>query len=163
VPGAGFLLNNEMGDFNARAGVTDSTGLIGTPANLARPGKRMLSSMTPTIISKDGRLVGVVGSPGGRTIINTVLEVILNQIDFNMGIADAVKAPRFHHQWLPDVLSVEETGLPPSTVSALEAMGYRVRMRGAQATAHSIRIDPRTGDRQGAADPRDDDAGAAGY
>jgi gamma-glutamyltranspeptidase/glutathione hydrolase len=163
VPGAGFLLNNEMGDFNARSGVTDSTGLIGTPANLARPGKRMLSSMTPTIISKDGRLVGVVGSPGGRTIINTVLEVILNQIDFNMGIADAVKAPRFHHQWLPDVLSVEDNGLPQSTVSALEAMGYRVRMRGEQGTAHSIRIDPRTGDRQGAADPRDADAGAAGH
>jgi gamma-glutamyltranspeptidase/glutathione hydrolase len=163
VPGAGFLMNNEMGDFNGVPGVTDSTGLIGTPANLARPGKRMLSSMTPTIISRDGRLVGVVGSPGGRTIINTVLEVILNQIDFKMGIDDAVKAPRFHHQWLPDVLSVEENGLPLSTVSALQAMGYRVRMRGEQGTAHSIRIDPRTGVRQGAADPRDDDAGAAGY
>jgi gamma-glutamyltranspeptidase/glutathione hydrolase len=163
VQGAGFLLNNEMGDFNARPGLTDSTGLIGTPANLARPGKRMLSSMTPTIISRNGQLVAVVGSPGGRTIINTVLQVILNQIDFNMGIEDAVKAPRFHHQWLPDVLSVEENGLPLSTVSALEAMGYRVRMRGEQGTAHSIRIDPRTGARQGAADPRDDDAGAAGY
>ena len=163
VPGAGFLLNNEMGDFNARSGVTDTTGLIGTPANLARPGKRMLSSMTPTIISKDGQLVGVVGSPGGRTIINTVLQVILNQIDFNMGIDDAVKASRFHHQWLPDVLSVEENGLPLSTVTALEAMGYRVRMRGEQGTAHSIRIDPQTGARHGAADPRDTDAGAAGY
>jgi gamma-glutamyltranspeptidase/glutathione hydrolase len=163
VPGAGFLLNNEMGDFNARPGLTDTTGAIGTPANLALPGKRMLSSMTPTIIARDGRLVAVVGSPGGRTIINTVLQVILNQIDFNMGIEDAVKAPRFHHQWLPDVLSVEENGLPLSTVSALEAMGYRVSMRGGQGTAHSIRIDPRTGARQGAADPRDDDAGAAGY
>ena len=163
VPGTGFLLNNEMGDFNARSGITDTTGLIGTEANLARPGKRMLSSMTPTIISKDGRLVAVMGSPGGRTIINTVLQVILNQIDFDMGIADAVKAPRFHHQWLPDVLAVEENGLPASTVSALEAMGYRVRMRGVQGTAHSIRIDPRTGARQGAADPRDADAGAAGY
>jgi len=163
VPGAGFLLNNEMGDFNAVAGVTDTTGLIGTPANLASPGKRMLSSMTPTIIARDGRLVGVVGSPGGRTIINTVLQVILNQIDFNMGIEQAVAAPRFHHQWLPDVLFVEDNGLPLSTVSALEAMGYRVRMRGEQGTAHSIRIDSRTGDRQGAADPRDSDAGAAGY
>jgi len=163
VPGAGFLLNNEMGDFNARPGLTDSTGLIGTPANLARPGKRMLSSMTPTIISKDGRLVAVVGSPGGRTIINTVLEVILNEIDFNMGIADAVKAPRFHHQWEPDVLDVEDNGFPQSTVAALEAMGYHVNMRGRQGTAHSIRIDPQTGDRQGAADPRDTDAGAAGH
>ena len=163
VPGAGFLLNNEMGDFNAMSGVTDTTGLIGTPANLAGPGKRMLSSMTPTIISRDGRLVGVVGSPGGRTIINTVLQVILNQIDFNMGIEQAVTEPRFHHQWLPDVLSVEQNGLPLSTLSALEAMGYRVRMGGEQGTAHSIRIDPRTGDLQGAADPRDHDAGAAGY
>ena len=82
VPGAGFLLNNEMGDFNGKPGVTDSTGLIGTDANLARPSKRMLSSMTPTIIAKDGKLVAVVGSPGGRTIINTVLQVVLNQVDF---------------------------------------------------------------------------------
>jgi gamma-glutamyltranspeptidase/glutathione hydrolase len=163
VPGAGFLLNNEMGDFNAVSGVTDTTGLIGTPANLAGPGKRMLSSMTPTIIARDGRLIAVVGSPGGRTIINTVLQVILNQIDFNMGIEQAVTEPRFHHQWLPDVLFVEQNGLPLSTLSALEAMGYRVRMGGEQGTAHSIRIDPRTGDRQGAADPRDNDAGAAGY
>jgi gamma-glutamyltranspeptidase / glutathione hydrolase len=163
VTGAGFLLNNEMGDFNARAGVTDTTGLIGTPANLARPGKRMLSSMTPTIIAKDGKLVGVVGSPGGRTIINTVLQVILNQIDFNMGIDDAVKAPRFHHQWLPDVLSIEDNGIPASAVSALEAMGYHVDMGGEQGTAHSIWIDRLTGARHGAADPRDTDAGAAGY
>jgi gamma-glutamyltranspeptidase / glutathione hydrolase len=163
VPGAGFLLNNEMGDFNAVSGVTDTTGLIGTPANLARPGKRMLSSMTPTIIARDGRLVAVVGSPGGRTIINTVLQVILNQIDFNMRIQEAVTASRFHHQWLPDVLFVEQNGLPLSTIRALEAMGYRLRMGGEQGTAHSIRIDQLTGARQGAADPRDDDAGAAGY
>ena len=107
--------------------------------------------------------MAVVGSPGGRTIVKTVLDVILNQIDFNMGIADAVRAPRFHHQWEPDVLDVEDNGFPQSTVAALEAMGYRVSMRGRQGTAHSIRIDPRTGDRQGAADPRDTDAGAAGH
>ena len=163
VPGAGFLLNNEMGDFNGSPGLTDTTGLIGTPPNIARPGKRMLSSMTPTIVARDGKLVAVVGSPGGRTIINTVLQVILNQIDFDMPIQDAVAASRFHHQWLPDVLSVEQNGLPPETVSALEAMGYHVRMRGTQGTAHSIRIDPVTGARQAAADPRDTDAGAAGY
>ena len=163
VPGAGFFLNNEMGDFNAQPGLTDSTGLIGTPPNLARPGKRMLSSMTPTIIAKDGKLVGVVGSPGGRTIINTVLQVILNQVDFDMGIERAVAAPRFHHQWLPDVLSVEANGLSSSVVSALESMGYRVRMRGEQGTAHSIWVDPRSGQWQGAADPRDSDAGAAGF
>ncbi|HJP60531.1 MAG TPA: gamma-glutamyltransferase [Gemmatimonadaceae bacterium] len=163
VPGAGFLLNNEMGDFNALPGRTDSTGLIGTPPNVARPGKRMLSSMTPSIVAKDGKLVGVVGSPGGRTIINTVLQVILNQVDFDMGIERAVAAPRFHHQWLPDVLSVEGNGLPASVVSALESMGYHVRMRGEQGTAHSIWFDPRSRQWQGAADPRDSDAGAAGF
>ena len=163
VPGAGFLLNNEMGDFNGKPGLTDSTGLIGTEANLARPGKRMLSSMTPSIVAKDGKLFAVVGSPGGRTIINTVLQVILNQTDFNMPLADAVAAPRFHHQWLPDVIEVERNGLSPETVSALQAMGYRVHFGGEQGTAHSIRIDPRTGARIGVADPRDTDAGAAGY
>ena len=163
VPGAGFLLNNEMGDFNGKPGVTDSTGLIGTLPNVAKPGKRMLSSMTPTIIAKDGKLVAVVGSPGGRTIINTVLQVVLNQIDFKMPIQEAVNAPRFHHQWLPDVLSTEKDALAPATVSALEAMGYRIRAAGSQGTAHSIMIDPKTGKRYGAADPRDADAGAAGY
>jgi gamma-glutamyltranspeptidase/glutathione hydrolase len=163
VPGAGFLLNDEMGDFNGKPGVTDSTGLIGTDANLARPGKRMLSSMTPTIVTRDGKLFAVVGSPGGRTIINTVLEVILNQTDFDMGIRDAVDAKRFHHQWLPDRLLVERDGLAPATVSALEAMGHRIQWIGAQGTAHSIRVDPATGMRQGAADTRDPDAGAAGY
>ncbi|MEP6618297.1 MAG: gamma-glutamyltransferase [bacterium] len=162
VAGAGFLLNDEMGDFNGKPGLTDSTGLIGTDANLARPGKRMLSSMTPTIIAKDGKLVAVVGSPGGRTIINTVLQVVLNITDFNMPVQEAVNAPRFHHQWLPDVVSVERDGLPPATVTALEGMGYRVRFAGQQGTAHSIMIDPKTGARIGAPDPRDTDAGAAG-
>jgi gamma-glutamyltranspeptidase/glutathione hydrolase len=163
VPGAGFLLNNEMGDFNGKPGVTDSTGLIGTDPNLARPGKRMLSSMTPTILAKDGKLVAVVGSPGGRTIINTVLQVVLNLVDSQMGIQEAVNAPRFHHQWLPDWLLGEKDAFPPSTVAALEAMGYRVRLGGEQGTAHSIFVDPRTGARIGAPDPRDTDAGAAGY
>jgi gamma-glutamyltranspeptidase/glutathione hydrolase len=163
VPGAGFLLNNEMGDFNGKPGLTDSTGLIGTDANLAKPGKRMLSSMTPTIVARNGQLFAVVGSPGGRTIINTVLEVILNQVDFGMGIEQAVGATRFHHQWLPDRLYAEDNAFTPETVAALEKMGYKVGMRGAQGTAHSIRIDPRTGARQGAPDRRDADAGAAGY
>ncbi len=163
VAGAGFLLNNEMGDFNGKPGLTDTTGLVGTDANLARPGKRMLSSMTPTIIAKDGKLVAVVGSPGGRTIINTVLQVVLNQVDFNMSIQDAVNAPRFHHQWLPDRISMERDALPPATIAALEAMGHRTRASGTQGTAHSIRVDPRTGRRIGAPDRRDPDAGAAGY
>ena len=163
VPGAGFLLNNEMGDFNGKPGVTDSTGLIGTDPNAALPGKRMLSSMTPTIVTHQGRLFAVVGSPGGRTIINTVLQVILNQVDFKMGIRDAVDAKRFHHQWLPDRLFAEKDGLPPATVAALDSIGHPITWIGVQGTAHSIRIDPRTGARQGAADTRDTDARAAGY
>ncbi|MEP6832845.1 MAG: gamma-glutamyltransferase [Gemmatimonas sp.] len=161
VPGAGFLLNNEMGDFNGKPGVTDSTGLIGTDANLARPGKRMLSSMTPTIIAKDGKLVAVVGSPGGRTIINTVLQVVLNIIDFKMPIQEAVNAPRFHHQWLPDVITFERNGITEPNVKLLEAMGYHLRAGGNQGTAHSIMIDTTTGARMGAPDARDADAGAA--
>ena len=102
VPGAGFLLNNEMGDFNAAPGLTDERGLIGTKPNLARPGKRMLSSMAPTIIAKDGQLFMVTGTPGGRTIINTVLTTILNVIDYGMNAQEAVDAGRMHHQWLPD-------------------------------------------------------------
>ncbi len=160
VAGAGFLLNNEMGDFNGKPGLTDSTGLIGTAANVARPGKRMLSSMTPTIVAKDGKLVAVIGSPGGRTIINTVLQVVLNIIDFDMPITDAVAAPRLHHQWLPDLLRAEADGLTPGAVATLEAMGHRVRMGGRQGTAHSIGVDAR-GVRTGAPDARDRDAGAA--
>ena len=102
VDGAGFLLNNEMGDFNPIPGRTDSRGMIGTPPNLVEPGKRMLSSMTPTIVAKDGKPVLLIGSPGGRTIINTVLQVILNVVDHGMDVAQAVEAGRIHHQWLPD-------------------------------------------------------------
>ncbi len=163
VPGAGFLLNNEMGDFNAGPGLTDETGLIGTEPNLARPGQRMLSSMTPTILAKDGKLFAVVGSPGGRTIINTVLGVVLQLVDFGMDVQAAVDAPRLHHQWLPDRLAIEQDGVTPATVQALEAMGYTVRVSGRQGAAHCIMIDPRTGERVGAADPRDRDAGAVGY
>jgi gamma-glutamyltranspeptidase / glutathione hydrolase len=102
VPGGGFLLNNEMGDFNAGPGLTNEDGLIGTDPNLAQPGKRMLSSMSPTIIAKDGKLFMVTGTPGGRTIINTVLQTILNVIDFGMNAQQAVDYGRIHHQWLPE-------------------------------------------------------------
>ncbi len=118
VPGAGFLLNNEMGDFNGQPGLTDERGMIGTPANLARPGKRMLSSMAPTIIAKDGQLFMVTGTPGGRTIINTVLTTILNVIDYGMNAQEAVDAGRMHHQWLPDRLSVERFGFSADTIAA---------------------------------------------
>jgi gamma-glutamyltranspeptidase/glutathione hydrolase len=163
VSGAGFLLNNEMGDFNARPGLTTETGLIGTEPNLARPEQRMLSSMTPTILARDGKLVAVIGSPGGRTIINTVLGMVLNIVDFGMGIQQAVDAPRMHHQWLPDRVSVEADGATEQTLEKLRAMGHEVRMGGRQGSVHAIMIDPTTGARVGAPDRRDSDAGAAGY
>src|SRR5205085_1584496 len=104
VTGAGFLLNNQMTDFNPNPGHTTAKGQIGTKPNLIEPGKRMLSSMTPVIVMKDGKPVLVTGSPGGRTIINTVLCVVVNVIDFDMPVQDAVSAPRMHHQWLPDAV-----------------------------------------------------------
>jgi gamma-glutamyltranspeptidase/glutathione hydrolase len=163
VPGAGFLLNNEMGDFNAAPGLTNENGLIGTAPNLARPGQRMLSSMTPTILARDGQLVAVIGSPGGRTIINTVLCVVLGIVDFGFDAQAAVNAPRLHHQWLPDRLTIEQDGVSEEVAKALDAMGHTVRVSGRQGAVHAIMIDPRTGDRVGAPDPRDRDAGAAGH
>ena len=107
-----------MGDFNAGPGLTDEQGLIGTPPNLAQAGKRMLSSMSPTIVAKDGKLFMVTGSPGGRTIINTVLMTILNVVDFGMNAQEAVDAGRIHHQWLPDRLSVERFGFSADTIAS---------------------------------------------
>jgi gamma-glutamyltranspeptidase / glutathione hydrolase len=127
VPGAGFLLNNEMGDFNAGPGLTTAEGLIGTEPNLAAPGKRMLSSMTPTIVSKDGKLFMAVGTLGGRYIINTVLQVFVNVVDFGMNIQEAIDAPRVHHQWLPDEINYETRGLSPDTVALLRARGHALK------------------------------------
>jgi gamma-glutamyltranspeptidase/glutathione hydrolase len=163
VPGGGFLLNNEMGDFNGRRGLTTTNGLIGSDANLARPEQRMLSSMTPTILVRDGDLVAVTGSPGGRTIINSVLHVVLNIVDFGMGIQQAVDTHRFHHQWLPDEIRIETGGIAAAVVQQLQNMGHHVLVRGSQGTTHSIMIDPRTGARLGAPDRRDSGAAAAGH
>jgi gamma-glutamyltranspeptidase/glutathione hydrolase len=163
VPGAGFLLNNEMGDFNGAPGITDDRGLIGTTPNLARPAQHMLSSMSPTILSKDGDLVAVLGSPGGRTIINTVLQVLINLIDFGMDIEQAVAAPRVHHQWLPDRIRMEADGFDAKVVTELERRGHTVQVRGRQGMVNAIGIDPDTGERVGAADPRNPDAGARGH
>lgn len=160
VPGAGFLLNNEMGDFNAGPGITTEGGLIGTEPNLARPQQRMLSSMSPSILARDGELVAVIGSPGGRTIINTTLQLILNLVDFGMGIEEAVAAPRIHHQWLPDRIRIEEDGASPEAVARLEEMGHTVQMRGRQGSANSVGIDAATGEVVGAPDPRSPDSGA---
>jgi len=162
VPGAGFLLNNEMGDFNVRPGLTNESGLIGTEPNLARPGQRMLSSMTPTILARDGELVAVIGSPGGRTIINTVLSLVLHLVDFEMGIQEAVDAPRLHHQWLPDELRIEEGGASDAALATLREMGHEVELRSRQGLAHSIGIDPVTGQRVGAPDRRSPSGTAAG-
>ncbi|MGD2295324.1 MAG: gamma-glutamyltransferase [Candidatus Aminicenantes bacterium] len=152
--GTGILLNNEMADFNMKPDYTDDTGFIGTEANLIRPYKRMLSSMSPTIIVKDGKVFMITGSPGGRTIINTVLNVILNVIDFKMGIQDAVDAARMDHEWMPDVLRIEEHALSSRLLKSLEALGHNVRKIRRQGDAHSILVDPKTGAYIGAADKR---------
>jgi len=162
VPGAGFLLNNEMGDFNAGPGLTTAGGLIGTDPNLAAPRKRMLSSMTPTIVAKDGKLFMVTGSPGGRTIINTVLHTILNVIDYGMGAQEAVDAPRFHHQWLPDRVSYERWGISPDTAKLLQGMGHTMQPIGAQGVAEVIVVNEKENLLEGAFDRRAPDGGAVG-
>jgi gamma-glutamyltranspeptidase/glutathione hydrolase len=163
VEGAGFLLNNEMGDFNPIPGRTTRSGLIGTPPNLVAPGKHMLSSMTPAIVAKDGKPLLVIGSPGGRTIINTVMQVILNVIDHGMDIGQAIEAGRIHHQWLPDRTSFEAFAISPDSRRLYEMMGHKVYSRGTQGSAMGIYIDPETGLRFGAADSRAFDGKAVGY
>ncbi len=162
VPGTGILLNNEMDDFNKTPGFTDSEGLIGTEPNLIRPHKRMLSSMTPAIILKDDKVFLITGSPGGRTIINTVLNVIINVLDFKMDIQKAVDAPRMDHEWMPDVLNIERQAIPDDVIHALHDMGHTFRKSSRhweQGDAHSILIDPRNGLYYGAADRRSGGAG----
>ncbi len=161
VRGAGFLLNNEMGDFNKLPGLTNLTGDIGTAPNLIAPGKRMLSSMSPTIVTRDGAVVLITGSPGGRTIINTVFDVVLNVTLFGMSGREAVDAPRLHHQWLPDAATFEAAAVDSSTLLALRAMGHSVRAQGRQGDAHSIVVDPRTGIAYGINDRRSADSKAS--
>ena len=161
VRGAGFLLNNEMGDFNKRPGDTNVQGDIGTGANLIAPGKRMLSSMSPTIVTRNGSLFMVTGSPGGRTIINTVMEVVLNATGFGMNAREAVDAPRLHHQWLPDVATFERDALADSTLSRLRGMGHTVEQRGRQGDAHTIIFDAKTRTAYGANDRRSSDSKAS--
>jgi gamma-glutamyltranspeptidase/glutathione hydrolase len=153
VRGAGYLLNNEMTDFNPKPGVTTRKGLIGTPANVVAPGKRMLSSQSPTIVAKGGKVLLVTGSPGSRTIINTVLNVVVNVIDFGMDVQSAVDAPRLHQAWFPDEVRFEGTSEYPKLVEQLRAMGHDIHPT-RQGDAHSIYVDPKTGAYQGAADPR---------
>jgi gamma-glutamyltranspeptidase/glutathione hydrolase len=142
VKGAGFILNNEMGDFNRKPGDTNARGDIGTAANLIDPGKRMLSSMTPTMVARNGKLVLITGSPGGRTIINTVFTIVLGVTEYGLTGREAVDLARMHHQWLPDSASIEQAGGPEEAVLAsLKAMGHTIRSGSRQGDAESIWID----------------------
>jgi gamma-glutamyltranspeptidase/glutathione hydrolase len=160
VRGAGFLLNNEMGDFNKKPGETNLTGDIGTPANLIAPGKAMLSSMTPTLVARDGRLVLLTGSPGGRTIINTVFAIVLGVVEYGLNGRQAVDLARLHHQWLPDRVTFEEGAVPEEVVSQLRAMGHEVRVQSRQGDAHSIWLGP-DGTPYGVPDTRSPDSKAS--
>jgi gamma-glutamyltranspeptidase / glutathione hydrolase len=151
--GLGFLLNDEMDDFAGKQGVPNAYGLIQGPANAIGPGKRPLSSMTPTIVLKDGKLFLVLGSPGGPTIITTVANVVTGVVDFGLDIQEAVNAARFHHQWLPDGILAEER-LSPDTLAILRAKGHKIKMERYWGDGECIAIDPKTGERLGASDGR---------
>jgi gamma-glutamyltranspeptidase/glutathione hydrolase len=164
--GTGVLLNNELDDFTAKPGAANAYGLVGYDANLPGPGKRPLSSMTPTVVLKDGQLFLVTGSPGGSRIITAVLQVIVNAIDFRMPIDKAVGAPRLHQQWQPDEVDVEP-GFDPPLLAALQARGHRIVPTPPRTSANSIEVMPKSEFAPrfyvGAADPRTRGATAAGY
>lgn len=160
--GTGVLMNNEMDDFSAKPGVPNAFGLVGGDANAVQAGKRPLSSMTPTIVLKDGQTWLVTGSPGGARIITTVLQVIMNMVDHGMNVAEASTAPRVHHQWLPDELRVEE-GISPDTLRLLAAKGHVIAEKPVMGSTQSIMRDPASGALLGASDPRRPDAATLGY
>jgi gamma-glutamyltranspeptidase / glutathione hydrolase len=167
--GLGFLMNDEMDDFSSKPGVPNADGLIQGAANAIGPGKRPLSSMTPTIVLHDSKVVMVLGSPGSSKIITTVANVLMGVVDFGMNIQEAVNAPRFHNQWLPDVLNVEKW-FSPDTLNALRQMGYNVQIGlhgtesyGYWSDAECIAVDEKTGDRLGATDGRNSNGKAIGY
>ncbi|TXF88396.1 gamma-glutamyltransferase [Neolewinella aurantiaca] len=162
VDGAGFFLNNEMDDFSAKPGVPNMFGLVGKEANAIQPGKRMLSSMTPTIVEKDGELFMVLGAPGGSTIITAVLQTLLNVVEFEMPLAEAVDAPRFHHQWLPDVILHEKTALGNGVKEELADMGYEFREVKYMAVIKALQR-MQDGSISAAADKRNPDDDVAGY
>lgn len=159
----GFIFNNEMGDFNPQPGITKSNGQIGTTPNLVAPEKRMLSSMTPTIIGKNGKPYLVIGSPGGRTIINTVFQTVLNVLEFNMPVDKAIEALKIHHQWLPDQIVYEKLLLSPDTRKALEAKGHTMKERFNMGALMGITYDAEKGIFVGASDSGQPDSGAVGY
>jgi gamma-glutamyltranspeptidase/glutathione hydrolase len=168
--GLGFLLNDEMDDFSSKPGVPNGDGLLQSDVNAIGPGKRPLSSMTPTIVVHDGKTVLVLGSPGSSKIITTVANVLMGVVDYGMNIQEAVNAPRFHNQWMPDVLNVEKW-FSPDTVNALRQMGYNVEIGLHYGTnvapywsdAECIAIDAKTGERLGATDGRNNNGKAVGF
>ena len=163
VEGGGYLLNNELGDFNAIPGLTDERGNIGTTPNLVAPQKRPLSSMTPTIVAQNGEPVFATGSPGGKTIINTTMQTILNIIDHGFNIAEAIEAGRIHHQWLPDVTRIESDSISTDTIRLYEAKGHRVQERSSQGAAMGVYHNRDEGLFEGASDSRRGDGAAVGY
>jgi gamma-glutamyltranspeptidase/glutathione hydrolase len=160
VKDAGFLLNNEMDDFSIKPGTPNLYGLIGGKANAIAPGKRMLSSMTPTIVEKEGNLFMVVGTPGGSTIITSVFQVILNVVEHEMTMQEAVNARRFHHQWLPDIIKAEQGAFSNETLMELQKMGHQIETVSQMGRVDAILLKDNL--LEGAADPRGDDT-AAGY
>ncbi len=162
VPGLGFLLNDEMDDFASKQGVPNMFGLIQGPANAIAPGKRPLSSMTPTIILRNGKVAFVLGSPGGGTIITTVANVFLSVADHGLNIQQAVDAPRFHQQYLPDAVMLEP-GFAPATIDGLRSMGYTLRIGRHWGDGECIEVDPKTGELEGGQDHRHHYGEAAGY
>ena len=159
----GFIFNNEMGDFNPVPGVTTSGWQIGTKPNLVAPQKRMLSSMSPTIVGKNGKPYLIIGSPGGRTIINTVFQTTLNVLEFNMRIDKAIEAMKIHHQWSPDVLAYERHLMSPDTRKALETMGHKLRAIDGLGALMGITYDSETKIITGASDSSRPEGAAIGY
>lgn len=159
----GFIFNNEMGDFNPKPGSTNSSGQVGTDPNLIQPGKRMLSSMTPTIVAKDGKPYLVIGSPGGRTIINTVFQTVLNVLAYDMQVDQAIEAMKIHHQWLPDIIQYEKMLLSPDTRKELEAMNHKLVPRNSLGVLMGIQVDRENNILIGASDSASPDGAAIGY
>jgi gamma-glutamyltranspeptidase/glutathione hydrolase len=160
--GLGFLLNDEMDDFTSKPGAPNGFNLVQGKANEIQPHKRPLSSMSPTIVSRDGKLTLVLGSPGGPRIITSVFEVLTKVVDFGLGIQAAVDAPRFHQQWMPETVYLEGPDrFAPDTVRRLEEMGYPIQAGGAWSDVEAIQVDPTTGVRTAASDPRGHGAAVA--